>query len=84
MTQTYALQAITTKYLGPTNTKGARVKASYPYESLTVPWDYALSTFENHANAAKSLAVTLGWVSDSERYVIGATKDGYVLVINPA
>lgn len=34
------MQAIETKYLGPTNTKGARIKASAEAGSVTIPFEY--------------------------------------------
>lgn len=72
------LQAITTKYLGPTNTRGARIKATCDAGSLTVHWDYALNPSRNHAAAAQALAEKLGWTG---RYVGGAdTRSGYVFV----
>ena len=49
------LQAITTKYFGPTNTRGARVKASCSRGSITVSRNHALSIEENHAEAKKAL-----------------------------
>lgn len=54
-------QAILTKYLGPTNTRGARVKAWCQADSLTVAWDDALDVNANHELAARALARSLGW-----------------------
>lgn len=54
-------QAIVTKYLGPTDFRGSRVKASCQAGSMTVSWDDALGTDENHTTAAKALASKLGW-----------------------
>lgn len=47
---------IVTKFVGPTNTKGARVSASYDGERVTVAWDHALNPAQNHAAAARKLA----------------------------
>lgn len=52
----YPRQAITTKYLGPTNNRGARVKATAEAGSIVVSWDHALDSFENHARAAHMFA----------------------------
>lgn len=71
------LQAITTKYLGPTNARGARVKATASAGSVTVAWDYALNPAQNHCAAAKALAEKCDWQG---RYVGGATEAGYVFV----
>lgn len=56
-------QAIITKYLSPTDTKGARIKAyaSDARPSLTIPWDHAWSAERNHEFAAKILLERLGW-----------------------
>lgn len=70
-------QAITTKYLGPTDTRGARIKATCDAGSLTVPYDHALDAPGNHREAAKALAVRLNWPG---RYAGGGTKEGYVFV----
>ena len=83
MQQAYALQAITTRYLGPTNPRGARVKATCEAGTHTLPYDHALSPFANHATAARALVALLGWIDDPARHTFGALKDGYVLVIHP-
>jgi hypothetical protein len=55
------LQAITTKYLGPTNFRGSRVKATCQAKSITLSWDDAKDVESNHDAAAKVLASSLGW-----------------------
>ena len=57
-------QAISTKFLGPTNSRGARVKASCQAGSTTVEWDHALNPAGNHVRAAKQLAAHWGWRGD--------------------
>jgi len=55
-------QAITTKYIGPTNYRPARVKATAASGlSVTVSWDHALNVDDNHTAAARALAVKLKW-----------------------
>jgi len=49
------MQAIETKYHGPGYTRGSRVKATCERGSLTVSWDPALDSWENHRRAAKAL-----------------------------
>jgi len=45
--------AIVTKFLGPTNTRGSRVKATLPSgRSIIIDWDHALNSSENHLRAA--------------------------------
>jgi len=55
------MQAILTKYLGPTDHHGARVKAVCDAGALTLSWDDALDTTANHDAAAAALARKLGW-----------------------
>ncbi len=53
------MNAITTKYLGPTNFKGSRIKAKWESKSYTVAWDYELDSLNNHMKAAAILAYAL-------------------------
>ena len=51
---------ILTKYMGPTNCRGSRVKASHYRDSdtqwtKTIFWDHYLSSDENHLKAAEAL-----------------------------
>lgn len=55
------MQAIVTKFLGPTNHRGARVTARSETLRLTVPWDDALDVEKNHAAAAAAFAHAHGW-----------------------
>jgi hypothetical protein len=54
-------QAIQTKWLGPTNRRGSRVKAWSDAGSKITNWDYSLGIEGNHAAAALALARKLGW-----------------------
>lgn len=54
-------QAIVTKYIGPSNTKGSRIKATAAAGSITVHLDHALNIEQNHAAAAQALANRFGW-----------------------
>lgn len=54
-------QAITTRYIGPANVRGTRVKASCNAGSLTMDWDHDLNHEGNHKAAAKALVAKLGW-----------------------
>lgn len=65
------MQAIKTKYLGPTDTRGARIKASCDAGSLTVAWDYAGNADTNHYAAQLQLRLKLGWVTKAEPVVCG-------------
>jgi hypothetical protein len=55
------VQAITTKYLGPTDHKGSRIKATCQAGSITLEWDSTLDSTANHDKAAVALADKLGW-----------------------
>ncbi len=66
-------QAITTKYIGPTNVKGSRVKATAAAGSVTLHWDDSLNPDNNHTAAALALANKFGW---SGRWHGGGNPDG--------
>lgn len=71
-------QAIQTKYLGPTNFRGSRVKASCQAKSIILAWDNALNSDRNHQRAASMLAHQMGW---SGAWVGGAlVGPGFVFV----
>lgn len=70
-------QAIQTKYLCPTDHRGARVKATADAGSVTVAWDYAKDPKENHIAACIVLVEKLGWKGD---WYGGGTSNGYVFV----
>lgn len=55
------MQAIVTKFLAPTSTRGARVKATADAGSRTVAWDHRCGIEDNHRSAALLLAARLGW-----------------------
>jgi len=73
------MQTITTKYLGATNTKGARMKATHTggYTSITEGYDWALNNEDNHMVVAHMLAQKLKW---DATYIGGHTKEGMVFV----
>jgi hypothetical protein len=68
------MQAIITKYLGPTNFRGSRIKASCQAKSVTMSWDHALNPSSNHLAAAIKLATLLRW--DYGVWVAGDLPDG--------
>jgi hypothetical protein len=71
-------QAIITKFIGPTNYRGARVKARCDAGSVTVPWNYAIGIEGNHKAAALALAQKLDWSGD---WIGGGMPDsGYCFV----
>jgi hypothetical protein len=80
-------QAITTKYIGPSNTKGSRVKAYAAAGTITIDYDDSLNSEQAHAKAARALADKFGWIG---HYYQGGLPDdrGYCFVCvdksNPA
>ncbi len=73
------MQAITTKFIGPTNSRGARIKAtSGGGHTLTVPYTYE-DGHRSHAQAALQLARKLGWEGT---LIEGGTKEGMVFVFD--
>lgn len=53
--------AIITKYLGPTKSTPARVKASCEIGQVTRPWGHGKDDQANHAAVAEELARDLRW-----------------------
>lgn len=77
-----AYQAITTKFLGPTNVRGSRVKATAEAGSITLPWNYSLGVEGNHREAAAKLCFKLGWDDPAygKLHMGGLPGSGYVFV----
>lgn len=69
------MQAIKTKYLGATDYRGARVKATSDAGQITIPWSYDLGTEANHDSARKALQLKLA--------VNGERKYGYNFLSDP-
>jgi hypothetical protein len=75
------MQAITVKFLGPTNTRGARWKATCDARSLTVSQDYALNPMANAMRVAKLLAAKLAWAGTwYGGHLPNSNPHGYVFV----
>ena len=72
-------QAITTRYIGPTNFRGSRIKAKAAAGSVMVNYLCDLNIEDNHTRAAKALAEKFGW---GGRWFGGGLPDdrGYVFV----
>lgn len=56
------MQAIRTRYHGPTNTKGSRISAECEAGRIYVPYDHSLDLADNHKAAALALMEKLDWV----------------------
>lgn len=72
------MKAITTKYISPTNTRGARVKATDGDTSVTVSYDHASN--DPHVEACLALCKKLNWDDNAAVMVRGHTKTGCVFV----
>lgn len=72
------MQCITTKYLGPTNTRGARIRAMTVNGKNFATTSYPHEDSRNaHALAALKLARKLGWTGT---LIEGSTPTGSVFV----
>ena len=71
------LQAITTSYLGPTNSRGSRCKAKCSAGTATIQWDSAKSSEDNHCAAAQAVMDKFDWHG---KYVSGHTDKGMCFV----
>lgn len=76
--------AIETKYHGATNFRGARVSARVMERfarKVTIGWDDALGTDDNHISAARALILKLGWTAANGygNWIAGSCESGYVL-----
>jgi hypothetical protein len=73
------MQYIKTKYIHPTNHKGARIKAtSSSGISLVINYDYGLNADQLHSEAALRLAARLGWIG--QKLAAAGDDDGYIFV----
>lgn len=83
MSNVTAYQSIQTKFIKPTTTKGARVKAITSMGlSVTVPYDYALSYADAHWPAVQALLKKfhLEW---GAKFAVGSSVDGTGYVFIP-
>jgi hypothetical protein len=70
------MQAIITKFICPTNTRGSRYKAQCERGSLTVDADHALSAEENHRAVCDALCAKFD-AEDSAKYGSPLKKSGW-------
>lgn len=73
------MNAILTRYLGPTDHRGARIVATADTATqdgrLVLPFPYERSGIDAHRPAAEALAARLGWLRDGSRLVPGRLPD---------
>jgi hypothetical protein len=70
------LQAIETKYIGPSNVKGSRIHAFCAAGSVYMYYRHEFDTPENHHLAACKLMKKLGWDEHSRILGGGSLKHG--------
>jgi hypothetical protein len=71
-------KAIETRYLGPTDDHGTRIRAlSSKGHGLVLAWDYELNDEGNHVRAARALAENARWFGS---WVGASTREGFLFV----
>ena len=80
-----AFISIQTKFLGPTNHRGDRIKATSmatwgggKKPSVTIPYDYGLTNEENHREAATKLLPQIVSTINNVMLVPGGCDKGYI------
>lgn len=80
----WAFQSIQTKFVSPTNHRGARIKAvTSGGLSVTVSFDYELSDVERHFSAVKALFDKNPSLTWGNKFAIGSSVDGKGYVFTP-
>tara|TARA_R110002051_G_scaffold316575_1_gene396390 strand:- start:63 stop:359 length:297 start_codon:yes stop_codon:yes gene_type:complete len=75
------MQTITTKYLGSTNYRGSRIKATTSSGiSKTVSYKHELNQLPNHERAVHELNNKLGWTGEMVSGSPNDTGDNYIFV----
>ena len=79
------MYAITTKYLGPTDTRGARIQARYGDIRQAIPYPYELDSADAHRAAAEALVASgkLPTYTAGRRLVQASLVDSDVFVLAP-
>ena len=78
------MQTITTKYAGPTNSRGSRILVKSWIKNKAVGWTYSLNAEDNHKAAALQLVQAINadrvakGIGDYQWYIIaeGSLPDG--------
>ncbi len=61
------MQAIRTRYFGPTNVRGSRIQAKCEARTIYLPYDHALNLDGNHKAACQALMIAMGWTLEHGR-----------------
>lgn len=70
---------IVTKFIGPTNHRGARIKASCQCGSVIIPYPYSEDRADSHWLAAKALIEKFG-LNWGNKFTVGSDNDGYYFI----
>lgn len=79
------MQAIETRYHGPTNTRRSRISARCEAGRISIPYPHELNNEEGHDLAARTLILKLGWNDGRGHWVRGtvsAKSRGNVYVLD--
>jgi hypothetical protein len=79
------MTSIRTKYFGPTNTRGSRIKATLEGgrdygKSVTIGYPYEYSGVDVHRAAASALCTKLHLPWDSDEWVYAPLDTGYIFI----
>jgi len=74
------MKTIECKYLGPTNFRGSRIKATDGDHSITVDYDHGARREDAWDGAARAFVDMMGWLPNGGRMHRGDTKSGMVYV----
>lgn len=70
------MQAIRTRYFGPTNVRDSRMQAKCEAGAIYVSYDRALNIDENHKAAMTSLQIKLDWNTHHYEPMVGGSFNG--------
>lgn len=70
------MQAIRTRYFGPTNFRGSRIQAKCEAKSIFVSYDHALNLSQNHKVACETLVRKVKWDKHNFTPIVGGLFNG--------
>lgn len=65
------MQAIRTKYIGPTDTRGGRIAATCQAGRIVMGYDHSVSSEQAHRAVAEALVAKLCWNTDYYGPLVG-------------
>jgi hypothetical protein len=71
------MQAIRTRYIGPTKVRGSRIQAKCEAKTIYMSYDHGLNLDENHRQACEILLCEMNWLKEHGRYseMVGGSFD---------